>query len=134
MARDTPHLGPAALHQLQQPEKLHRVLEQDKVDDCTSCRITGKKKHHTPYTCFGSRGGTWTLRRRSRADVSIAATGATAFAGLGAYTYFSSRNQLRLREAAILKSGSRFGIRSRQAGAAGIALAFVGMGLWRLVN
>ena len=60
--------------------------------------------------------------------------GATAFIGLGAYSYFSGKRQLQLREAAIKKSGSRFGMGSRRAGITGIALTFVGMGIWRLVN
>ena len=56
------------------------------------------------------------------------------FIGLGAYSYHSGENQLQLQRAAILKSGSRFGMKSRQAGITGIAMAFVGMGLWRLIN
>lgn len=66
--------------------------------------------------------------------LSCKITGATAFTGLGAYSYFSGKKQLNLREAAIKKSGSRFGMQSRQAGITGIALTFVGMGIWRLIH
>ena len=61
-------------------------------------------------------------------------SGASAFIGLGAYSYFSGKHQLRLQQTAILKSKSRFGIPSRQAGIATIAATFVGMGIWRLIN
>jgi len=61
-------------------------------------------------------------------------TGASAFIGLGAYSYFSGKHQLRLQQTAILKSKSRFGLQSRQAGITTIAAAFVGMGIWRLLN
>jgi hypothetical protein len=61
-------------------------------------------------------------------------TGAAAFIGLGAYSYFSGHAQLRQQEAKILKSGTMFGIRSRQMGITGIAMSLVGLGLYRLVN
>jgi Domain of unknown function (DUF4536) len=61
-------------------------------------------------------------------------TGAAAFIGLGAYSYFSGRAQLRQQEAKILKSGTMFGIRSRQIGITGIAMSLVSLGLYRLVN
>jgi hypothetical protein len=61
-------------------------------------------------------------------------TGAGAFIGLGAYSYFSGHKQLEQQRAIILKSGSIFGIRSRQMGITGIAMSLMGMGLWRLVN
>lgn len=60
--------------------------------------------------------------------------GASAFIGLGGYSYFSGKFQLQQQEAKILKSGTRFGMRSRHAGITGISLALLGMGLWRLVN
>jgi len=100
MARDAIPSEQAALYQLQQPEKLHNVLELDNPEDCLSCRLTG----------------------------------AAAFIGLGGYSYYSGQNQLQIQRAAILKSGSRFGMKSRQAGITGIAMAFVGMGVWRLIN
>ncbi|KAM3074664.1 hypothetical protein ACMFMG_008092 [Clarireedia jacksonii] len=61
-------------------------------------------------------------------------TGATAFIGLGAYSYFSGQSQLKAQEAKILQSKSIFGMKSRQAGITGIAMTLVGMGLWRLRN
>ncbi|KAI9671926.1 MAG: hypothetical protein M1817_002343 [Caeruleum heppii] len=60
--------------------------------------------------------------------------GASAFIGLGAYSYFSGRHQLRQQQAAIVKSGSRLGLQARQTGITGIAMSLVGMGIWRLVN
>ncbi|KAI9827317.1 MAG: hypothetical protein M1826_006422 [Phylliscum demangeonii] len=60
--------------------------------------------------------------------------GASAFMTLGAYSYFSGRHQLRRQQAAILSSGSRFGIKSRQMAISAIASALVGMGVWRLVR
>lgn len=61
-------------------------------------------------------------------------TGAAAFIGLGAYSYFSGHAQLRQQEAKILKSGTRLGMKSRQIGITGIAMSLVGLGLYRLVN
>ena len=61
-------------------------------------------------------------------------SGASAFIGLGAYSYFSGKHQLRQQQTAILKSKSRFGIRSRQAGISTIAATLAGMGVWRLLN
>jgi hypothetical protein len=60
--------------------------------------------------------------------------GASALIGLGVYSYFSGRHQLRQQEAAIVRSGSVFGMGARRAGISGIAAVLVGMGLWRLVN
>ncbi|PMD44200.1 hypothetical protein L207DRAFT_421932 [Hyaloscypha variabilis F] len=61
-------------------------------------------------------------------------TGAAAFMGLGAYSYFSGHAQLRVQRAKIIESKSLFGFKSRQAGITGIALTLAGMGFWRLVN
>lgn len=61
-------------------------------------------------------------------------TGAAAFIGLGAYSYFSGHAQLRQQESKILKSGTRLGIKSRQMGITGIAMSLVGLGFYRLVN
>ncbi|PMD27415.1 hypothetical protein NA56DRAFT_235557 [Hyaloscypha hepaticicola] len=61
-------------------------------------------------------------------------TGAAAFLGLGAYSYFSGHSQLKAQQAKILASKSMFGLKSRQAGVTGIALTLAGMGFWRLVN
>lgn len=60
--------------------------------------------------------------------------GATTLIGLGAYSYFSGKHHLQIREAAIMQSRSRFGMKSRQTGVTTIAISFVGMGLWRLLN
>ncbi|KAI9780123.1 MAG: hypothetical protein M1816_003178 [Peltula sp. TS41687] len=59
--------------------------------------------------------------------------GASAFIGVGVYSYFSGRYQLRQQEEAIRKSRSLFGMRSRRLGISGIAGVLVGMGIWRLV-
>lgn len=59
-------------------------------------------------------------------------TGGGAFLGLGAYSYFSGMSQLEQQRAAILKSKSMFGMRSRRFGITGISLALAWMGLWRL--
>jgi hypothetical protein len=61
-------------------------------------------------------------------------TGAAAFVGLGVYSYYSGHAQLLAQQKAIAKSGSMFGLKSRQTGITGIAVTLVGMGLWRLVN
>ncbi|KAL2071577.1 hypothetical protein VTL71DRAFT_12812 [Oculimacula yallundae] len=61
-------------------------------------------------------------------------TGAAAFAGLGAYSYFSGHSQLKAQEAKILASKSIFGMKSRQAGITSIALTLAGIGFYRLVN
>jgi len=61
-------------------------------------------------------------------------TGAAAFLGLGAYSYFSGHSQLKAQQAKILQSKSIFGMKSRQAGITGIALTLAGMGFWRLVS
>lgn len=60
-------------------------------------------------------------------------SGASAFIGLGIYSYFSGRYQLRQQQAAILKSKSMLGMRSRHFGISGIAAMLVGAGIWRLV-
>ncbi|KAI9805638.1 MAG: hypothetical protein M1833_005130 [Piccolia ochrophora] len=60
--------------------------------------------------------------------------GGGAFIALGGYTYFSGLHQLRQQQAAIVKSGSRFGIQARQTGITGLATVFVGMGLWRFLH
>ena len=119
MARDSLPSGQATLYQLQQPEKLHNVLEQDNPEDCLLCRLTGAQ-------CIPIRASLFTV-----ANYQL---GAAAFIGLGGYSYLSGQNQLQMQKATIQKSGSRFGMKSRQAGLTGIAMTFVGMGLWRLIN
>ncbi|PWW76624.1 hypothetical protein C7212DRAFT_279315 [Tuber magnatum] len=61
------------------------------------------------------------------------AIGSAAFIGLGIYTLFSGRSQLRVQEAAILKSGTRWGIGARRLGIHGIAATLVGLGIYRMV-
>jgi hypothetical protein len=116
--------GPVALQQLQQPEKLQKLLDKDKPEDCLACRLTGAK----PFLPSPFLKLFWQLILR------LLTSGSAAFFALGAYSYYSGQHQLKLQRAAILKSGSRFGIRSRQAGVAGITAVLVGMGFWRLVN
>ncbi|KAL2358327.1 hypothetical protein BJ546DRAFT_834228 [Cryomyces antarcticus] len=60
--------------------------------------------------------------------------GASAFIGLGAYSYLSGQHQLRQRQAEILRSGTKISMKSRQMGITSISLVLVGMGLYRLVN
>ncbi|RFU29908.1 hypothetical protein B7463_g6426, partial [Scytalidium lignicola] len=89
-----------SVRELERPERLQDVLQQDRAEDCLPCRVMG----------------------------------ASAFVGLGAYSYFSGHAQLRAQEAQILRSKSLVGMKSRQAGITTIALTLVGMGVWRLVN
>ncbi|KAI9048498.1 hypothetical protein LZ554_007332 [Drepanopeziza brunnea f. sp. 'monogermtubi'] len=74
--------------------------------------------------------------KRDRVDdcTPCRVTGAAAFMGLGAYSYFSGHSQLKAQEAKILASKSMFGMKSRQAGITTIALTLGAMGFWRLVN
>jgi hypothetical protein len=60
--------------------------------------------------------------------------GASAFIGLGAYSYFSGHSQLKQQEAEIIKSAKLLGMKSRRAGITGIALSLLGVGVYRLVN
>ncbi|KAF2812386.1 uncharacterized protein BDZ99DRAFT_383332 [Mytilinidion resinicola] len=60
--------------------------------------------------------------------------GGGVFVGLGAFTYLNGHSQLRQQQATILKSGSMFGMRSRQAGITGLAATFVGLGIYRLLR
>ena len=62
----------------------------------------------------------------------LTCSGGGAFLGLGAYTYFSGQSQLQQQREVILKSGSFFGMRSRQAGITAISLSLAWAGLWRL--
>jgi hypothetical protein len=54
--------------------------------------------------------------------------------GLGAFTYMSGHSQLRQQQATILKSGSMFGMRSRQAAITTLSATFVGLGIYRLLR
>ncbi|CAL8577511.1 hypothetical protein XPA_003336 [Xanthoria parietina] len=66
--------------------------------------------------------------------LSCRLTGGAAFIGLGAYTYLSSTRQLEAQRDKIMKSGSRFGLKSRRFGVLGLSATLVGMGLYRFVN
>ncbi|KAL3424291.1 hypothetical protein PVAG01_03572 [Phlyctema vagabunda] len=61
-------------------------------------------------------------------------TGATAFIGLGAYSYFSGHSQLKANQAKLLQNKSLFGMKSRQTGISMISFSLVGLGLYRLFN
>lgn len=74
------------------------------------------------------------LCARTQHPSPLTDTGSGAFIGLGLYSYFSGRQQLRQRQAAILRSGSQWGIHTRRLGINAIASLLVGLGLWRLVN
>lgn len=87
------------LYDLQQPEKLSKILKEDK-DDCLSCRLVG----------------------------------ASAFIGLGAYTYYTGQQGLKERGHIIAKQSGMGGLRWRLGGIALLSSTFVGMGLYRLVN
>ena len=65
---------------------------------------------------------------------AVQQAGAVAFGGLGAYTYYSGHENLRLQQNKILKSGTRFSMQSRHTAVTGTAALFLGMGIWRLVN
>jgi len=87
------------LYDLQQPEKLSKILKEDR-DDCLSCRLVG----------------------------------ASAFIGLGAYTYYSGKQGLKERGHIIAKQSGMGGLKWRLRGIALLSSSFVGMGLYRLVN
>lgn len=53
---------------------------------------------------------------------------------MGIYSFASGMKQLRERELEILKSGSRFGMRSRRAGIYVLSATLVGLGVYRLQN
>ena len=57
-------------------------------------------------------------------------TGASAFAGLGAYTYWSGHRQLRLNEQQIVKAG-RINMAARSMGITGLAITLIGVGAYR---
>lgn len=60
--------------------------------------------------------------------------GASVFIGLGGYTYYSGRKQLKEREIEIIKRGGRLGMGGRRVAIAGMSAALVGVGLWRLFD
>jgi hypothetical protein len=105
--------------------RLKETLAQDRkeYDDCTPCRVIG-----------GLEKSVSLLSEFSGSKLTCTATGATAFIGLGGYTYFSGHNQLRQRQAQILKSGSRLGLKARGVGITIMSIGLGAIGLYRLVN
>ncbi|KAK1589678.1 uncharacterized protein LY79DRAFT_556675 [Colletotrichum navitas] len=74
------------------------------------------------------------LLREDRGDdcTSCRVVGGGAFLGLAAYNYLTGMGHLERQRAAILKSGSMFGMRSRKFGVASISMGLAYLGLWRL--
>ncbi len=60
--------------------------------------------------------------------------GSAVFTGLGFYTLYSGRKQLREREVEILRSGSRFGVMGRRMMVYVMSAGLVGLGAWRMVE
>ncbi|KAF9630198.1 hypothetical protein BFW01_g379 [Lasiodiplodia theobromae] len=60
--------------------------------------------------------------------------GASAFIGLGVYSYISGHSQLREQRARQLAEKSLLGLRARKASITGLAGVLVGLGVYRLVN
>lgn len=115
-----PSVANAKLLDLQQPEKLSRILKEDQYD-CLSCRLTGQhrsKKFSSVPT-----------------KQLIIYVGAAAFIGLGSYIWFSGKRQLAERSHIIAKRGGALGgLRARVVGTALLSSTFVGMGIFRLIN
>lgn len=106
----------ALLARLDRPEDLKKVLAREQADyDCTSCRVMGKTR-----TIVATRS-------YSIADFT---SGASAFIGLGAYTYWSGHRQLRLNEQQIINAG-KVNMAARRLGITGLALSLGGIGLYR---
>ncbi|KAK0614992.1 hypothetical protein B0T17DRAFT_498086 [Bombardia bombarda] len=76
------------------------------------------------------------LLKKDRVDdcFGCRVVGATAFGGLGAYSYFSGLHHLEQNRAKIIASKSMFGMRSRRFGITGISLGLAFMGFWRLTQ
>jgi hypothetical protein len=110
------------LRNLEKPEDVHKLLRQDRGDDCTSCKVLGAPEAlRTAFARLFQRILTY----------YFLGEGSGMFFGLGAYSYFSGVSQLEQNRAKILQSKSIFGMRSRHAGIAAISLGFIYMGLWR---
>ena len=103
--------------------KLRSMLDEDKAryNDCLACRVVGMNSL-LPFTLGVQRFQLLTK------------LGATTFVAVGAYTYISGTISLRANKSTILKSGSMFGIKSRQTALAGTSLMLVGAGVYRLLN
>ncbi|KAF1354839.1 hypothetical protein BDV97DRAFT_366063 [Delphinella strobiligena] len=59
--------------------------------------------------------------------------GASAFIGLGAYTYWSGHRQLRLNEQQIVRAG-KVNMAARRMGITGLAITLAGIGAYRAFN
>ena len=68
------------------------------------------------------------------ADSKPKTIGGSAFVGLGAYSFWTGRQQLQANRAAILRSKSMFGIKSRQTAMVVISGGLVWMGVYRLLS
>ncbi|KAL1989814.1 hypothetical protein VTN49DRAFT_7011 [Thermomyces lanuginosus] len=66
--------------------------------------------------------------------LSCRITGATAFIGLGAYTYYTGMRNLRRQEKAIMASPTKYKLGSRQLAVATLSASLVGLGLYRAFN
>ncbi|PNS18005.1 hypothetical protein CAC42_3964 [Sphaceloma murrayae] len=73
-----------------------------------------------------------TARKRDYDCFSCRVMGASAFGGLGVYSYITGHNELTKREAEILKSSSRIKIPARRMGVTVTSAVLVGLGLYRL--
>jgi len=102
------------------PVPLKKALAEDTKEDCLPCRAIGISTSLVFFSSFF-------------VSNPIICQGSTAFIGLGIYTFFSGRSQLRAQEAAILKSGTRWGIGARRLGIHGITATLVGLGVYRMV-
>jgi len=95
-----------------------RALADDKYEDCTACRVTGKFSEAVPQSLFP-------LTEHS---------GSAAFIGLGVYSYYTGMSNLRKQERAIMQSATKYKMGSRQLGIISISATLVGLGVWRAFN
>jgi hypothetical protein len=109
--------------ELSKPEDLKGLLKEDRGDDCLSCRIVGTYRASAPVEV-----------QVGFFLTSLVQTGGGAFLGLAAYSYLSGMYQLDKQKDLILKSKSRFGMRSRKFGIVGISMSLAYLGLWRLIQ
>ncbi|GAB7351525.1 hypothetical protein MBLNU459_g2166t2 [Dothideomycetes sp. NU459] len=117
------------LARLDRPEALNTVLAREQSQyDCLSCRVMGAYLGRRRAAAAAN-----TRPCRLTVQTNTSSAGASAFAGLGAYTYWSGHRQLRLREQEILRSGSGINMAARRLGITGIAAILVGLGAYRAV-
>lgn len=114
----------------QQPPPLSQMLQDDRrqADDCTPCRVMGA---FGPSFCPSS-PPTTTINHPL--TIHCCNLGASAFIGLGVYSYISGHSQLREQRARQLAEKSLLGLRARKASITGLAGVLVGLGVYRLVN